>query len=95
MSPSTSTRTITVTNRTGLHARAAILLASLARRFQSKVELVKDHERADATSVMEILSLGAAPGVCLVLEAHGDDADDALDAVERLFRGNFDEPQDD
>ena len=86
-------RTVVVsTNRAGLHARAAMLIAQVARRHAVKVETVKDHQRVEAKDVLQILSLGAAPGTQLVLEASRPRAEEALAAVAQLFDNNFDVP---
>ncbi len=84
-------RTIVVTNDEGLHARAATLVAELARRFKSDVKLTKDRERVQGTEVLQILSLGAARGEELLIEAIGHDAEEAVDALVQLFAGNFSE----
>ncbi len=83
------TRTVIVGNPEGVHARAATLIAGTVRRFRSKVQLVKSRHRVDATDVLQILSLGAGDGTELQLEAVGDDAEAALDALVELFRGKF------
>ncbi|NLX96422.1 MAG: HPr family phosphocarrier protein [Rhodopirellula sp.] len=80
-----------VVNPEGVHARAATLIARTVRRFQAKVQVVKDHQRVDGTDVLQILSLGASEGTELYLEASGSDADDALDALVELIRGKFGE----
>jgi len=84
-------RSVVVGNRAGLHARAAILIAKVARQFTAKVELVRDRQRVEATDVLQILSMGAGQGVQLVLESQGPDAEPALDAVAALFFDNFGE----
>jgi len=89
MSELKATRSLVVTNCEGLHARAATLVADLVRRFDSKVNLMKDCERAEGTEVLQILSLGAAQGEQLSLEAVGSDAEEVLDALVELFAGNF------
>jgi len=83
------TRSVTITNSEGLHARAAASVAELVRRFHSRVSLVKDCERAEATEVLQLLSLGAAQGEELWLEATGHDAEEAVEALARLFADNF------
>jgi phosphocarrier protein HPr len=85
----TLTRNVVVGNAHGLHARPASLIMKLASRFQSKVELVKDHERVDGKSILEILTLGAAPGTNLIIEVTGPDAESALEALAQLFASNF------
>jgi len=82
---------VTVTSSEGLHARAVILVAELARSFESKVALVKGDERVEATEVLQILSLGAAEGERIAMEAVGSDAEEAIEALTQLFAGNFDE----
>ena len=92
MIPETNiTRTVVVTNREGIHARAAALIAELARRFDSEMLIIKDCERVKATDVLQILSLGAVQGTQLSLEAIGHDAEEALDALVQLFAGDFSE----
>jgi phosphocarrier protein HPr len=91
MSQSTVTRTLVVANRQGLHARAAVLIVTAARRFQAKAFLVKGLQRVEATEVLQVLSLGAAQGEQLTLEAEGREAQAAADAIEQLFLKKFDE----
>ena len=86
-----ATRTVVVNNEQGLHARAAMAIAQTVRRFEAKVELVKSHQRVEATEILQILSLGADSGTQLVIEAHGLDAEQALEAVVQLFSDNFGE----
>jgi phosphocarrier protein HPr len=84
-------RTITVTNPQGVHARPAELLIRLAQQFASRIEILRDSERLSAKSMMDVLMLGAEQGTQLVFEASGDDANAALDEIEKLFARNFDE----
>jgi phosphotransferase system HPr (HPr) family protein len=82
---------VTVANPDGLHIRAASLVAKLTGEGPAKVELVKGSQRVDATNVLQILSLCALEGDQLLLEATGQDADAALDALAELFESKFDE----
>ena len=84
-------RTVVVANRAGMHARVAVLIATVARGFKAKVLITKGLHQVEATDVLQLLSLGAAPGERLSLEADGQDALQALDAVEQLFLRKFDE----
>jgi phosphotransferase system HPr (HPr) family protein len=87
-----ATRTVTVANRAGLHARAALLVAKCARGYPTtKVELVRDRYRVEATDMLQMLSLGAQQGQVLALEATGADAEAALDALATLFAAKFHE----
>lgn len=94
-------RNVIVSNREGLHARAATEVAKLVRRLDAGVELTREFQRrdgttelrrADGTDVLEVMSLGAAQGDLVVLEAMGNSTDDtqaALDAVADLFSNGF------
>jgi len=88
------TRTVTVANCAGLHARAATLIAELVRPFDAKVELAKGCQRVEAVDVLQVLSLGVGQGEELVLEATGEDADSVLEDLVELFASRFgdDEP---
>jgi phosphocarrier protein HPr len=81
MSQPTATRTVVVASPQGLHLRQASLLVEAAGPFQSKIEIVKDGERFDAKSILALMSLGANQGTQLRLEATGDDAQQAVDAL--------------
>ena len=89
MSQTKATRTVTVANPQGLHARAATLIANLVKHLPAKVELIKGALRVDGTNVLQMLSLCALPGDQLLLEATGQDAEAALEAVVELFESEF------
>ena len=82
-------KTVVVTNPQGLHARPADMFVKLATRFESKVEIVKNHERVDGKSILGILTLAAAEGTTLSIEAAGPDAQEALDALVALVEHDF------
>jgi len=88
-------RTVRVDNRAGLHARAALLIAKLAREHEVALAVVKDSQAAEASNMIQVLSLGARQGDELVLEASGPRAEEALDALERLFAERFHEEDED
>ena len=89
MSENTATRTVVVSLPEGLCLRPSYSVAQLARDFKSRIEIVKDGERAIATDVLQVISLGSPCGTQLVLEATGPDAEEALDALEKLFANDF------
>ena len=88
---STLTREVVVANSQGLHARPADMLAREARKWQSRIELVADAQRADGKSILEVLTLAAEAGTRLVVEATGPDAQQALEAIGSLFERGFNE----
>lgn len=92
MSSSPVTKTVVVQHAQGLHARPAELVAREAMRFSSRVEIVRDSQRIDAKSILNILTLGATQGTQLSLEAVGEDAAQAVQALALLVEGEFEEP---
>ena len=86
---------VTVTNRLGLHARAAARLVHTANRFQSTLRLqrVDDPVSADAKSILSVLMLAAARGTELSATAEGADEMDAIAALADLFRNGFGEAE--
>jgi phosphocarrier protein HPr len=83
------TRVIVIRNSQGLHARPADMFARLARQFQSRIELVREGRRVEASSIMDLLTLGAAQGTELILEAEGLDAEEAVEALVKLVESGF------
>ncbi|MGI9165102.1 MAG: phosphoenolpyruvate--protein phosphotransferase [Pyrinomonadaceae bacterium] len=86
-------RTVTVTGRLGLHARAAAKLVRVASRFQSNVRLarVDGGTSANAKSILSVLMLAANRGTELHATAEGTDEEEALKALSTLFSGGFGE----
>jgi phosphotransferase system HPr (HPr) family protein len=80
-----------VLNPQGLHARPAHAVVTLATRFQSEIEMIRDGEIADAKSILAILTLAAEQGTEITIRATGDDAGEALDALTELFDRGFGE----
>ncbi len=91
MSEARASRSVVVRNPEGVHARAATLIAELVRRFDAKVSLTKDRERVEATDVLQVLSLGVAPGEKLLLEATGRQAEEVVEALVQLIESGFGE----
>lgn len=90
---SAANRTLTITNPSGMHARPADLFVKTVLRFTSKVTVIKGSERVDGRSILGLLTLGAAEGTQLTIEADGPDADDALEALADLVASNFAEKE--
>lgn len=82
-------KNVVISNPQGLHARPAELFARLALQFDSEIEVIRDSHRVDAKSILHVLTLGAAQGTELTLQAQGDDAEAALDALARLVESDF------
>lgn len=84
-------RDIEIKNKLGLHARAAAKLVHVAARFKSDIKIRKGDEEVDGKSILGILLLAAGRGSVIKLRADGPDERDALDAIEKLIDGKFDE----
>lgn len=85
------TRQVTVVNLAGLHARAAVMVVQLANRFPCAVAISRGNGTINAKSIMGILTLAATQGTVLTLNADGERAAEALDALADLFARKFDE----
>lgn len=84
-------RSFTIKNKLGLHARPSAQLTQTASRYQSDVFLSKDKRRVNAKSIMGVMMLAAGFGSVLTVEAEGDDAEDAVAAVGALIDAGFGE----
>jgi phosphocarrier protein len=82
---------VRITNRLGLHARAAARFVQCAQRFGSRITVSRDAERADGKSILGLLTLAAARGTSLRLRAEGEDEAEALDELANLVRDGFGE----
>jgi len=81
----------TIVNKLGLHARASAKLTQIASGFKSEVWLSRNGRRVNAKSIMGVMMLAAGKGSSVVVEAEGDDAQAALDAICNLIADKFGE----
>ena len=84
-------RMVTIKNRAGIHARPAALLVQTASRYKSKIYIEKEQDRINGKSIMGIITLGAGYDTTLKLIVDGDDENDAVEALIRLFDSKFEE----
>ena len=91
MSTSPVTRAVVIVNTEGLHARPADMLARLALKYHSRIEVVCRSERVDAKSTLNLLILGATQGTEIIIQAEGDDAEEAVNSLAALVAGGFSE----
>ena len=86
-------RHVVITNRLGLHARAAALLVRTANAFQSAIRLerVDKTAAADAKSILSVLMLAASRGTELRVTAEGADEEQAINELCGLFSSGFGE----
>jgi len=80
-----------INNTLGIHARPAGLFAQTANKFNAQIVVEKNGVAVDGKSIMEVMMLGAGQGSSITIKAKGEDADLALDALEKLIEGKFGE----
>ena len=80
-----------VNHKVGLHARPASMFVQTAAKYSSDIEVSHDEITANAKSILAILTLGAHQGAEITIKAEGDDAEEALAALEQLVQDNFGE----
>lgn len=80
-----------ITNKLGLHARAAAKVVAIASRYNARIRVHQGEQAVDAKSIMGLLTLGAGQGSHLVITVEGDDEEQALADLTDLFQRRFDE----
>ena len=83
--------TATIVNRLGLHARASAKLTKLAGSFPCDIFISRGERRVNAKSIMGVMMLAAGIGSDITLEADGDRAQEAMDALLALIDDKFGE----
>ena len=83
--------TLSLLNRSGLHARPASIFVRTAQRFKAKIIVKKDDKEADAKSILSVLALGAECGDQVTIIAEGEDAYEALKTMVDLIKSKFGE----
>jgi phosphocarrier protein len=84
-------RSLTISNRNGLHARPAAAIVKLTSGFGSSVTLRRDDLEVDGKSIMGVMMLAAECGATIIVRAVGDDAQQMVDALEFLINERFGE----
>lgn len=84
-------RTVTIINRKGLHARASARFVAVAEASPARATVEKDGERVDARSIMGLLTLAAAMGQNITITAEGEEAPALLAALVDLVETGFGE----
>ena len=84
-------RTVMVTNRRGLHARASAKFVTLASQQTATIEVEKDGAKVTGTSIMGLMMLGAAMGDSVTITANGPYAQQSLELLAGLVEDKFGE----
>jgi phosphocarrier protein NPr len=87
------TQSLTISNKLGLHARAATKLAQLSQKFDAKVTICLEGNEADASSIMGLMLLAGGFGKTVEVITQGEDAQQALFDVCQLVTDKFDEAE--
>ncbi|HHO70537.1 MAG TPA: HPr family phosphocarrier protein [Halothiobacillus sp.] len=86
-------KSVQIINKRGLHARAAAKFATTASQFASSIQVQLGNFQVNGKSIMGLMMLAATQGTELHISATGDDAEAALDALEKLVLGGFGEDE--
>jgi phosphocarrier protein HPr len=87
VAPANSEVAVALPTAVALHARPAATFVKTAMRFRSRVTIGVNGKTADAKSILAVLALGATGGTTLRLNAEGEDAPAALDALAACVEG--------
>ncbi len=88
---SSQTRELVIVNKRGLHARASAKFVQTVGRFEAQVTVSRDGMTVGGMSIMGLMMLAASPGCSVEVSASGPQAQEALDALERLVAERFGE----
>ena len=83
--------TITIENKTGIHARPASIFVQTATKFKSKVQIQAKGKAVDAKSILMIMSMGLVKGTEITIAAEGEDEAAAVQALKDLVVSKFGE----
>ena len=86
-------REVTIINKLGLHARAAAKFVALAGQYDTDIQVHLGSKTVNGKSIMGMMMLAASRGTTITLEADGDDAAAALNALENLVNERFEETE--
>jgi phosphocarrier protein HPr len=84
-------KTVQITNRRGLHARASAKFVTLVSGLSATIMVSKDGHDVIGTSIMGLMMLGAAMGDSITITSSGDDAEASLAVVAQLVEDRFGE----
>jgi phosphocarrier protein HPr len=89
--PAVLTRVVRISNKRGLHARAAARFVKCAGAFSAEISVARDNHIVSGLSIMGLMMLAAAQGSEIEIRANGSDATAALEALAGLVEAGFDE----
>jgi phosphocarrier protein HPr len=84
-------RDVIIINALGLHARSATQIAKRAQNSKSKIWIIKDGAKADASSILDILTLACEQGSEITIKIDDQSDNDILDDLVKLVESGFGE----
>ena len=82
-------KTLTVTNKLGIHARPAGLLVKEAKKYESKITVARGVRKADLKKLFAVMGLGVKQGETVTVDVEGADEEAAAAAVEAFLKANL------
>ena len=84
-------RRLQIVNQLGLHARAAAKFVQTAGRYHADIWVTHKAQRVNGKSIMGIMMLAASQNTWLDVEIEGEEAEQAMSAIEKLLEDKFGE----
>ncbi|MCI8951092.1 MAG: HPr family phosphocarrier protein [Lachnospiraceae bacterium] len=78
-----------IKDEVGIHARPAGILVKEAKKYQSKIVVIKDGKKAEATKLMSLMGLGVKCGDPVMIEISGEDEETASRNIQAFFENNL------
>ena len=79
----------TITDEVGIHARPAGILAKEAKKYNSKIVIVKGEKKAEVTKIMAVMTLGVKCGEEIEVQVSGEDEDTVIVEIQKFFEENL------
>lgn len=78
-----------IKDEVGIHARPAGLLVKEAKKYQSKIVIMKDGKKAEVTKLMALMGLGVKCGDTVEVEVSGEEEDTVCEVIKTFFENNL------
>jgi len=82
---------ITIKNKSGLQSKTAAVFIQKASSYKSSIWIEKDERKANAKSLLGLLSLGIGSGTKVTIIAEGEDEEKAAEDLEKYLQSDMDE----
>nr|1PCH_A Chain A, PHOSPHOCARRIER PROTEIN [Mycoplasma capricolum] len=74
-----------ITDKVGLHARPASVLAKEASKFSSNITIIANEKQGNLKSIMNVMAMAIKTGTEITIQADGNDADQAIQAIKQTM----------